>query len=590
MNIKDFIKKGIPFFIMLLFIGTNVFSAEENDSLISGLNEVKISQLPETFDLRNYNGENYVSSVKHQNGGTCWTFGAISSIESNLMMTGMWNKIEGENEPNLAEYHLDWWNGFNTFDNKDDQDGSGLEVHYGGDYRVTSAYSSRGDGIVREIDGQSFSESPELFNPSYHLYYPRDIEWYTVGENLENIDLIKQTIMEEGVIGTCLCIGGSSLLNWTHYYRGSADPNHAVSIVGWDDNRITIAHEPGAWLCKNSWGADWGLDGYFWISYYDIHSGHHDEMGAVSFQNVEPLAYSNIYYHDYHGWRATKQDSSEAFNSFIATDNEPVSAVSFFTAVHNVNFEVKIYDDFIDNELQNELISKSGFIPNSGFHTFDLPNSIDLKIGDKFYVYLSLSDGGQPYDCTSEIPVLLGATSAGTTVKSDANPGESFYMDESRNWVDLTTFDDSANFCIKALVPKKSDLYVDGNIYLNNAQSGSVVKTEAFIENVGVSFSKLNWEISEYPDWGKWSFSQSDGNGLLPEFNEFSINISVEIPDEKNSNLDGEIRFINSDNPQDIAIIPVSITTNKRISLQDYFNIFVELRSNLLYRIDIILN
>jgi len=36
--------------------------------------------------------------------------------------------------------------------------------------------------------------------------------------------------------------------------------NHAITIMGWDDGK-------GAWHVLNSWGTDWGEDGYIWIKY-----------------------------------------------------------------------------------------------------------------------------------------------------------------------------------------------------------------------------------------------------------------------------------------------------------------------------------
>jgi hypothetical protein len=40
----------------------------------------------------------------------------------------------------------------------------------------------------------------------------------------------------------------------------STSINHAVILVGWDDSK-------GAWLMRNSWGKEWGDDGYMWIAY-----------------------------------------------------------------------------------------------------------------------------------------------------------------------------------------------------------------------------------------------------------------------------------------------------------------------------------
>ena len=58
------------------------------------------------------------------------------------------------------------------------------------------------------------------------------------------------------------------------YVNSTEIGNHVISIVGWDDNYskdnfLITPPGDGAWIVKNSWGSEWGDNGYMYVSYYD---------------------------------------------------------------------------------------------------------------------------------------------------------------------------------------------------------------------------------------------------------------------------------------------------------------------------------
>jgi C1A family cysteine protease len=562
---------------LVIPVSANVFkSAEKYENYI-----VKtLGAPPSSFDLRDVNGTNYVTGMRDQGSyGTCWTHGFCASLEGNLLMTGNWEAAGEEGEPDLSEAHLDWWNGFNKHNNDDDPGGGGLDVHYGGDYMVSSAYQVRGEGAVREIDApyEELYTPPPRDDPEYHHYYPMDIEWFVAETDLSNINTIKNIIMNYGVMGTAFCVDSSYWQDMggymAHYQppETTKDPNHAVAIIGWDDDKVTPAPHNGAWLCKNSWG-DWGPEnGYFWISYQDKWCGQHPEMGAVSYQGVVYEPFDYFYYHDYHGWRDTMTNVSEAFNAFTASADEDIVAVSFYNAADDVDYAVKIYDDFTSGELQDELSSKTGYIDYTGFHTIMLDTAVSITAGDDFYIYVQLSDGGHPFDRTSEIPVLLGASTSRVIVNSAASPGESYYKEDS-TWYDLYDYefsdpdwDESANFCMKALTGERispvPDLEVDGELRWEKVKPSLEVRGNFTVENIGEEYSELDWIITEWPEWGDWSISPKSGNNLLPEDGKITIEVSIMVPEDQRKVFSGEVRIENVENESDYEIISVYLKT-----------------------------
>ena len=447
------------------------------------------AQPPSRFDLRD---SNMVTPVKSQKSGTCWCHGTMSGVEGNLLYTGNWWLAGESGDPNMAEYHLSWWNGFSECWNYDlypeCDTGSGTPTHNGGDYKIFCAYMSRLEGPIRESDapGDNYASIPNqtvcpLYKDTYRIWYIPDINWYFIDGDggqgsLQKIDTIKYVCIRNGVMPTNYLVT-SGMGTWdslkTHYQAptASGDANHSVAIVGWDDACETPAGPSmlGAWLCKNSWGTYPSQQPYFWISYYDKHCCRNEEMSVVSFHDVQPVPYTGVYYHDYHGWRDTLTSAKEGFNKFVAdnTVDEYLIDVSFITTVDHDNWEVKVYDNFTGGELQDELASASGSITHMGYHTRKLDKPVTLTDGDDFYIYVGFEKGFQAYDRTCSPPVLTETPpKAPIVVWSKAEQDQSYYRTSPTSaWTDLYEYEEtitvegneydcqgSQNLCIKGFV------------------------------------------------------------------------------------------------------------------------------------------
>ncbi|MBD3368284.1 MAG: T9SS type A sorting domain-containing protein [Candidatus Eisenbacteria bacterium] len=104
------------------------------------------------------------------------------------------------------------------------------------------------------------------------------------------------------------------------YEHGGDDPiNHGVIIVGWDDNKCGPGD--GAWLCKNSWGTDFGdLGGYFWIKYGTCNVGTGTQL--VYYYDGDEIAYDgNTITSDIRGDSDGCADPGESVTMAVTLEN-----------------------------------------------------------------------------------------------------------------------------------------------------------------------------------------------------------------------------------------------------------------------------
>ena len=111
------------------------------------------------------------------------------------------------------------------------------------------------------------------------------------------------------------------------------------------------------------------------------------------------------------------------------------------------------------------------------------------------------------------------------------------------------------------------DLDCNGVLEWENVLAGSTVEGEFKVENIGTPTSELNWEIVEFPTWGDWTITPDSGIGLTPEVGEFTVEVSVIAPPDEETDFYGTIKVINSDDPNDYDLIPVTLKTPRSKSI-----------------------
>ena len=375
-----------------------------------------VSAAPASFDLRNVGGQNYVTSVKNQGAcGSCWAFATYGAMESDLLMAGGPSSDFSEN--NLKNRH-----------------GFDYGPCEGGHTWMSTAYLSRLAGPGSEADDPYHASDDRATAPTTipRQRFLREVNYYDTAAEIKN------AIMTVGGAYVSIYWDGAYYRSsdQTYFYGGETNTNHAITVIGWDDNKAT-AGGTGAWLCKNSWGSGWGNAGYFWIAYQDTAACKY----AATFTTDPADTVDGVLFHDDYG-DVTEVNSPWACNVFQPTEDARLKSVGFYTQQDATGYTLRVYDDW-SNGPTGLLAELTGTIDQWGFHVLDLPDLLPLEAGDDFVIYLHLTNGG-------DYPQAIDYRYAAYNSNSTASAGESYYSFDGTSWTDIYTWNQTANFSIKA--------------------------------------------------------------------------------------------------------------------------------------------
>ena len=207
-----------------------------------------INQTLSSFDWRNYNGFNWISSVKNQGScGSCWAFATVGGAEAKIKIV----RNDSNFDVNLAEQDLvSCGVPYGFYPGEGGCSGATLEdpLNY-----------MNNTGIVDEACFP-YTSQDSLCSDRCSSFDKRLWKIDNYGYISPSEESIKEYLITKGPIIVSLYMGRG-------YWNGSvymcANPdlsNHAVVIVGYNDTG-------NYWIVKNSWGSNWNENGYFNVGY-----------------------------------------------------------------------------------------------------------------------------------------------------------------------------------------------------------------------------------------------------------------------------------------------------------------------------------
>ncbi|MBR0149192.1 MAG: InlB B-repeat-containing protein [Lachnospiraceae bacterium] len=274
-------------------------------------------------------------------------------------------------------------------------------------------------------------------------------------------DAVKQRIMENGAV-SCSIYNLSSYYNSEHncYYYPSTPSatNHAVTIVGWDDNfpKENFKNTPagnGAWLIRNSgMSSDYSLtrQGYYYLSYYD--KGLNSKPAVFAFEYEDGSDVDNCYQYDGGMLNASKGYTNYALAANVFTVSqgavpEAVTGGGFYTGNVDQAYKMYLYKDIPEGATSplegKQAAVVSGNTTAKGYYSSYFNEPVYVEPGSRFALVVRLEKKGQ----TCSIGYEANSPSSWSTYKSvcQVQDGQGYVYTTSGGWKDANTVINSSS-------------------------------------------------------------------------------------------------------------------------------------------------
>ncbi len=358
---------------------------------------VGASELPSV-----YRTEGVTDILNQGRSNLCWAYSALDAGQINQLQRGITSSRSLLYSPGHLGYSA-----YNApgdhFEYKDTQGANWYGA--GGNFRLASSALLSWYGAASEASYPTsenlrvseeklqddlthltgFQELPYLFKDETNAN-PMSKEWQDAIINM------KRHIRDYGCVTMdYAAIPGSSVI----YHPNKTQQSHQGVIVGWDDEKETGANlngtaANGAFLVKNTWGAEKGENGYVWLSYYDM-----SMTNPIIYQFDDTTSQNHsdnaIFSYDATGYYKVVMHNSlrRGANVFTAEHTTTVDSVGLYVPM-NGSYTVEIETDLEDGRPgSGHVVAKaSGTVENFGFYTISVPE-VKIKKGESFAVITS---------------------------------------------------------------------------------------------------------------------------------------------------------------------------------------------------------